>query len=185
MSELTEGRLSIGDRAAPSSITSATSFRPTLSPTLHMHREGIDPLAVRRDFPILEETINGRPLVWLDNAATTQKPRAVIDRLVRYYLHENSNAHRSAYTLATRASEAYESARETTARFLNAAAAEDIVFVRGATEGIKLVAHSWGRRFIAPDDEIVITCLEHHGNIVPWHAVRRTWRHAARGTSRR
>ena len=123
---------------------------------------------IRRDFPILRERVNGRPLVWLDNAATTQKPQSVIDRLSYFYAHENSNVHRAAHELAARATDAYESAREKVRRFLNAPAARDIVFVRGATEGINLVAQSWGRQNIHKDDEIVITWLEHHANIVPW-----------------
>ena len=112
--------------------------------------------------------MNGRPLVWLDNAATTQKPQSVIDRLAYFYAHENSNVHRAAHELAARATDAYESAREKVRRFLNAPAAREIVFVRGATEGINLVAQSWGRQNVGKDDEIVITWLEHHANIVPW-----------------
>jgi cysteine desulfurase/selenocysteine lyase len=127
-----------------------------------------DPYLVRRDFPILDEHIHGKRLVWLDNAATTQKPRAVIDRLSYFYEHENSNVHRAAHTLAARATDAYEGARATVARFLGAPSAKDIVFVRGATEGINLVAQSWGRRNVGDGDEIVITWLEHHANIVPW-----------------
>ncbi|KAA5612795.1 SufS family cysteine desulfurase [Rhodovastum atsumiense] len=129
---------------------------------------GFDPHSRRGDFPILAERVNGRRLVWLDNGATTQKPRAVIERLVRFYEHENSNIHRAAHELAARATDAYEGAREVTRRFLNASAPEEIVFVRGTTEGINLVAQSWGRRFIGAGDEIVITWLEHHANIVPW-----------------
>jgi cysteine desulfurase/selenocysteine lyase len=124
--------------------------------------------AVRRDFPILQEKINGRQLVWLDNAATTHKPQSVIDRLSYFYAHENSNIHRAAHTLAARATDAYEAAREKVRRFLNAASSREIIFVRGATEGINLVAQSWGRRNIQKDDEIVITWLEHHANVVPW-----------------
>jgi cysteine desulfurase/selenocysteine lyase len=127
-----------------------------------------DPRTVRRDFPILQERVHGRPLIWLDNAATTQKPNAVIDRLAYFYQHENSNIHRAAHELAARATDAYESAREKVRRFLNAPSAREIIFVRGTTEGINLVAQSWGRRYVGPDDEIVITWLEHHANIVPW-----------------
>ncbi len=129
---------------------------------------GFDAYALKREFPILEERVHGRPLVWLDNAATTQKPRAVIDRIRYFYEHENSNVHRAAHTLAARATEAYEKARESVRRFLHAPSGNDIVFVRGATEGINLVAQAWGRRFIGAGDEIVITHLEHHANIVPW-----------------
>ena len=127
-----------------------------------------DPHAVRRDFPILEERVHGKRLVWLDNAATTQKPRSVIDRLTYYYEHENSNVHRAAHALAARATDAFESARETTRRFLGAASTSEIIFVRGATEGINLIAKSWGKRTIERGDEIVLTHLEHHANIVPW-----------------
>ncbi|MGB6432053.1 MAG: family 2A encapsulin nanocompartment cargo protein cysteine desulfurase [Candidatus Acidiferrales bacterium] len=123
---------------------------------------------IRRDFPILNERVNGHPLVWLDNAATTQKPQAVIDRLNYFYTHENSNVHRAAHELAARATDAYEGARAKVRRFLNAGNVREIIFVRGATEGINLVAQSWGRQNIQKDDEIVITWLEHHANIVPW-----------------
>jgi cysteine desulfurase/selenocysteine lyase len=124
--------------------------------------------AIRRDFPILNERVNGRPLVWLDNAATTQKPQAVIDRLVHFYSHENSNIHRAAHELAARATDAYEGARATVQRFLGASSPEEIVFVRGATEAVNLVAQSWGRQNILSGDEIIISHLEHHANIVPW-----------------
>lgn len=124
--------------------------------------------AIRRDFPILAERVNGKPLVWFDNAATTQKPRAVIDRLTHFYEHENSNIHRAAHTLAARATDAYEAARKTVARFIGASSEEEIVFVRGATEAINLVAQSWGRANIGEGDEIVVSHLEHHANIVPW-----------------
>ncbi|SNR92536.1 cysteine desulfurase / selenocysteine lyase [Methylobacillus rhizosphaerae] len=123
---------------------------------------------VRKDFPILRELVNGRPLIWLDNAATTQKPQAVIDRLSYFYQHENSNIHRAAHELAVRATDAYEGARETVRRFINAPAVENIVFVRGTTEAINLVAKTWGRKHLGEGDEIIITNLEHHANIVPW-----------------
>ena len=123
---------------------------------------------IRRDFPILSERVNGRPLIWLDNAATTQKPQAVIDRLKYFYEHENSNIHRAAHQLAARATDAYEGARERVRAFLNASSVNEVVFVRGATEAINLVAQSWGRQHVGKDDEIVITWLEHHANIVPW-----------------
>ena len=140
--------------------------RPESIPTLGV--APFDPRARRRDFPILEEKVHGRPLIWLDNAATTQKPRAVIERLTEFYERENSNIHRAAHALAARSTDAYEAAREKVRRFLGAASTEEIVFVRGATEGINLVAQSWGRRNVGPGDEIVITWLEHHANIVPW-----------------
>ena len=123
---------------------------------------------LRRDFPILKERVNGYPLAWLDNAATTQKPQVVIDRVSYFYEHENSNVHRAAHELAARATDAYEKARDTVAHFLNAPSAQDIVFVRGTTEAVNLVAQSWGRQYIVAGDEIVITWLEHHANIVPW-----------------
>ena len=141
---------------------------PTAKLTLPFETRLFDPYTVKRDFPILQERIHGRPLVWLDNAATTQKPQAVIDRLSHFYQHENSNIHRAAHTLAARATDAYEGARETVRRFLKAPSAKNIVFARGTTEAINLVAQSWGRRHVGAGDEIVISWLEHHANIVPW-----------------
>ncbi|HBF24492.1 MAG TPA: aminotransferase [Nitrosomonas sp.] len=124
--------------------------------------------AIRRDFPILQEHVNGHSLVWLDNAATTQKPQAVIDRLTYFYTHENSNIHRAAHELAARATDAYEESRNKVRQFLNAASTDEIIFLRGTTEAINLVAQSWGRQHISAGDEIIITWLEHHANIVPW-----------------
>jgi len=135
---------------------------------LGLSSQSFDVEAIRRDFPILQEVVNGHRLAWLDNGATTQKPQPVIDRISYFYEHENSNVHRAAHELAARATDAYESAREKTRRFLNAGATREIVFVRGATEAINLIAQSWGRQNIQKDDEIVITWLEHHANIVPW-----------------
>ncbi|MFM7076153.1 MAG: SufS family cysteine desulfurase, partial [Planctomycetaceae bacterium] len=130
----------------------------------------LDVAAIRADFPILGQAVNGHPLAWLDNAATTQKPRAVIDALARFYEHDNSNIHRGAHTLAARATDAYEHARRTVADFLGAASADEIIFVRGCTEGINLCAN-----VLAPTltrgDEIILTELEHHANIVPWQMV--------------
>ncbi len=123
---------------------------------------------VRRDFPIFRERVNGRPLIWLDNAATTQKPQSVIDRISYFYEHENSNIHRAAHELAARATDAYEGAREISRGFLNARSVNEIVFVRGTTEAINLVAKSWGRANIGKGDEIIVSHLEHHANIVPW-----------------
>jgi cysteine desulfurase/selenocysteine lyase len=137
-------------------------------PSLALSSQPFDVVAIRRDFPILEERVHGKPLIWLDNAATTQKPASVIERLSHFYSHENSNIHRAAHELAARATDAYEAAREKVRRFLNASSTKEILFVRGATEGINLVAQSWGRQNIRKDDEIVITWLEHHANIVPW-----------------
>jgi cysteine desulfurase/selenocysteine lyase len=123
---------------------------------------------VRRDFPILHQHVNGRPLVWLDNAATTQKPQMVIDRISHYYSHDNSNIHRAAHELAARSTDAYEGAREKVMKFLNAGSTNEIVFVRGATEAINLVAKSWGYQYLQRGDEIIVSHLEHHANIVPW-----------------
>ncbi len=138
------------------------------APSLGSAHPPFDVHVVRRDFPILKERVNGYPLAWLDNAATTQKPQVVIDRVSYFYEHENSNIHRAAHELAARATDAYEKARDTVAHFLNAPSAQDIIFVRGTTEGINLVAQSWGRQNLVAGDEIVITWLEHHANIVPW-----------------
>lgn len=124
--------------------------------------------AVRRDFPILSETVNGQPLVWLDNAATTQKPQSVIDRIAHFYTHENSNIHRAAHELAARSTDAYEGARREVQRFINAPSIDEIVFTRGTTESINLVAATYGLKHVGEGDEIVITHLEHHANIVPW-----------------
>jgi len=143
-------------------------IEPDVPRDLNLSSYPFDAEAIKRDFPILRERVNGRPLVWLDNAATTQKPQSVIDRLKYFYEHENSNVHRAAHELAARATDAYEAAREKVRRFVNASSTREIIFVRGATEGINLLAQSWGRRNIQKDDEIVITWLEHHANIVPW-----------------
>src|SRR5919108_4313494 len=123
---------------------------------------------VRHDFPILAAKVHGRPLVYLDNGATSQKPQVVIDVLNRYYLAENSNIHRGVHYLSERATAAYEAAREKIRRFINARREQEIVFVRGTTEAINLVAQSYGRRFLKEGDEIIISAMEHHSNIVPW-----------------
>jgi cysteine desulfurase / selenocysteine lyase len=141
---------------------------PAVLPGLNISSGPFDVQAIRRDFPILQERVHGKPLIWLDNAATTQKPQSVIDRLSNFYTHENSNIHRAAHELAARATDAYEAAREKVRRFVNASTVREIIFVRGTTEAINLVAQSWGRQNIQKDDEIVITWLEHHANIVPW-----------------
>src|SRR5262249_37493633 len=122
---------------------------------------------VREDFPVLQRRVHGRPLVYLDNAATSQKPRAVIDAEARYYTEHNANIHRGLHAFSQEATEAYEATRERVRRFVNAAQREEIVFVRGTTEGINLVASSWGQRLRA-GDEILISAMEHHSNIVPW-----------------
>ncbi len=132
-------------------------------------RAVFDPYSVRKDFPILDEKVHGgKRLVWLDNAATTQKPRQVIERIAYFYEHENSNVHRAAHTLAARSTDAFERARESARRFLNAPSSKEIVWVRGATEGINLIAKTWGKKHIGKGDEIIVTHLEHHANIVPW-----------------
>jgi cysteine desulfurase / selenocysteine lyase len=141
---------------------------PEPVPRLPDEHEVFDVDAVRADFPILKETVNGKPLIWFDNAATTQKPQAVIDRLSYFYTHENSNIHRAAHELAARATDAYEEARSTVRRFIGASKDEEVVFVRGTTEAINLVAYAWGGKYLSPGDEIVVTHLEHHANIVPW-----------------
>lgn len=129
---------------------------------------GFDVQAVRRDFPILTERIHGKPLVWLDNAATTHKPRQVIERIAHFYAHENSNIHRAAHTLAARATDAYEHAREVVRRFIHAPDVNEVIFVRGTTEAINLVAKAWGGQNVGEGDEIIVSHLEHHANIVPW-----------------
>jgi cysteine desulfurase/selenocysteine lyase len=124
--------------------------------------------AIREDFPILQRSAHGRPLVYLDNAATTQKPRAVVDRMTRFYFEENANVHRGVHLLSERATDAYENARKVVSRFLHAADSKEIVFVRGTTEAINLVAQTYGRTHVGPGDDVVITAMEHHSNIVPW-----------------
>lgn len=128
----------------------------------------LDVARVRAEFPILATRVHGKPLVYLDNAATTQKPRAVLDAILDYYATENANIHRGVHYLSEQATEAYEGAREKIARFLNAGSPREIIFVRGATEGINLVAQSFGRSAMRPGDEVLITGMEHHSNIVPW-----------------
>ena len=133
----------------------------------------LDGEAIRRDFPALQQEVHGKRLVWLDNAATTQKPQSVIDALSHFYEHDNSNVHRAAHTLAARATDAYEGARQTVQRFLGARSSKEIIFVRGATEAINLVAQTFGRQHVGRDDEILLTTLEHHANIVPWQMLAR------------
>jgi len=124
--------------------------------------------ALRADFPILDQQVHGHPLVYFDNAATSQKPRAVIDALVRYYERDNANVHRGIHELSNRSTNAFEAARERTRKFLNARSTEEIIFTRGTTEGINLVANAWGGKFIKAGDVILLTEMEHHSNIVPW-----------------
>lgn len=142
-----------------------------------MREYGVHPLTdpslpnwagIRSDFPILQQEVNGHPLVYFDNAASSQKPRAVIDALRNYYEHDNANVHRGLHELSNRATEAYESARVKVARYLGAASAEEIVFTRGTTEGINLVAQAWGGKYVREGDVILLTEMEHHSNLVPW-----------------
>ncbi|HXY57217.1 MAG TPA: family 2A encapsulin nanocompartment cargo protein cysteine desulfurase [Methylocystis sp.] len=154
--------------AQPKEPAPAPGYEPQLAAATPQTRQAFDPYRVKRDFPILQQQVHGKPLVWLDNAATTQKPQSVIDRLTHFYEYENSNIHRAAHALAARSTDAYEAAREKVRRFLKAPNVKDIIFVRGATEGINLVAQAWGRRNVQQGDEIVISWLEHHANIVPW-----------------
>ncbi len=128
----------------------------------------IDVQRVRDDFPILKRSVHGRPLVYLDNAATTQKPRAVIDALVHYYENYNANIHRGLHALSEEATARYEGVRQKVARFIGAPSPEGIVFTRNTTESLNLVAHAWGRKNLRPGDEIVLTVMEHHSNLVPW-----------------
>ena len=136
----------------------------TATPALDVER-------LRRDFPILSQRVRGKPLVYLDNAATSQKPRPVIDAVSRFYASENANIHRGVHYLSEQATQAYDAVRERVARFINAAAPGEIVFTRGTTEGINLVAQAWARNTLRPGDEILVTGMEHHSNIVPWHLV--------------
>ncbi len=143
-----------------------------------MHAISNDPinwLALRQDFPILSERVHGQPLIYFDNAATTQKPRAVLEALRRYYEHDNANVHRGLHELSSRATDAYENARQRVAAYLGAASADEIVFTRGTTESINLVAQAWGGKFVHEGDVILLTEMEHHSNLVPWqHLAART-----------
>ncbi|MEV5946418.1 cysteine desulfurase [Streptomyces sp. NPDC051993] len=132
---------------------------------------GFSPESARKDFPILHRTVNGHPLVWLDNAATTQKPRQVIEAVAGYYGAANSNIHRGAHTMAREATEMYEAGRAAVADFLGAPSPESIMFVRGTTEAVNLVAQSWGRANLGPGDDILVPVLEHHSDIVPWQLI--------------
>lgn len=128
----------------------------------------LDPASIRQDFPILHQKVHGKPLVYLDNGATTQKPLCVIDAMARYYNRDNSNVHRGIHTLSNRATEAFENARDITAKFLNAPSRDEIVFTKGTTEAINLVARTWGEENIGKGDVILLTEMEHHSNLVPW-----------------
>ena len=141
---------------------------PTATPTASVKRPGFDVSRIREDFPALHQTVHGKPLVYLDNAATSQKPTAVIEAIRSYYSAENSNIHRGVHYLSQEATLAYEGVRSKIQKFIGAAAPEEIIFVRGTTEAVNLVASSYGRRHVRRGDEIVISTLEHHSNIVPW-----------------
>ncbi|WP_267245048.1 SufS family cysteine desulfurase [Streptomyces sp. PR69] len=168
--------------ALPSAVTEATAAAPPeataprpspsapSSPSAS-NATGFSPEKAREDVPILHRTVNGRPLVWLDNAATTQKPRQVIEALAVYYATANSNIHRGAHTLAREATEAYEGGRAAIASFLGAQSPDSVVFTRGTTEAVNLVAQSWGRANLGPGDEILVPELEHHSDIVPWQRI--------------
>jgi len=138
------------------------------APAWAARESALDAARIRKDFPILAQRVHGKRLVYLDNAATTQKPRAVIDAVSRYYEMDNANVHRGLHRLSERATEAYEGSREKVRRFINAAELREIIFVRGSTEGINLVAQTYGRANLRSGDEILISAMEHHSNIVPW-----------------
>jgi cysteine desulfurase/selenocysteine lyase len=131
----------------------------------------LDILSIRNQFPILHQEVNGKPLIYFDNAATTQKPQSVIDALVKYYSNDNANIHRAAHTLAARSTDMFEDTRKTIQAFINAKEAEACIFTKGVTESINLVAQTWGRKFLNAGDEVIITTMEHHSNIVPWQMI--------------
>ncbi len=133
--------------------------------------KSFDVAKIREDFPILKTVVHGKPLIYFDNAATSQKPQQVIDRIIRYYEHENANIHRAIYHLSELATAGYEGARDTIQKHLNAAKREEIIYLRGATEGINLVASSWGRKNLQAGDEVIVSGMEHHANIVPWQMI--------------
>ena len=175
-SALPLGRISLDDDAArdveptssSASAPSAAEFSPTVVPAVPVKEDIFDAERIREDFPILREQVHGHRIAWLDNGATTQKPQSVIDRISYFYEHENSNVHRTAHTLAGRATDAYEGAREKIRRFLNASSTDEIIYVRGATEGMNLLANTFGEQNVGEGDEVLISWLEHHANIVPW-----------------
>lgn len=146
----------------------AAANRDTTAATGPTPAGGVDWQRLREDFPILHQTVHGKPLIYFDNAATSQKPRVVIETLRRYYERDNANVHRGIHELSNRATQAYEAARTRVARFLNARSPDEIVFTRGTTEGINLVAQAWGLQNLRPGDVILLTELEHHSNLVPW-----------------
>lgn len=160
----------------PSDLPGQPSAPPSQPSGLPGQPTAFSPEFARRDFPILHRTVNGHPLVWLDNGATTQKPRQVIETLAAFYGSANSNIHRGAHTMAREATEAYEAGRGAVAQFLGAPSPDTVVFVRGTTEAINLVAQTWGRANLGPGDDILVPVLEHHSNIVPWQLIAKETR---------
>ncbi len=156
-----------GAASLEGSVPAASASLPHRSPAQGVPAP-LDVNRIRQDFPILRQRVHGKPLVYLDNAATSQKPQSVIDAVSRFYSSENANIHRGVHYLSERATVAYDAVREQVARFLNARSSREIIFTRGTTEGINLVAQSYGRTHLKPGDDIVITAMEHHSNIVPW-----------------
>lgn len=136
-----------------------------------LETQKLDIQKIREEFPILHQQVNGKPLVYFDNAATNQKPQRVIDALVHYYQHDNANIHRGVHTLAERATAAYENTRKSVQKFINANEVEEVIFTKGTSESINLVASSWGRKFLNEGDEVLISAMEHHSNIVPWQMI--------------
>lgn len=183
LSELKEGfdRLIAGGDPFPSvdakSWTNNDGFGIGIPETeavkqLNYEETDIIPLeSARKDFPVLNQKVNGKDLIWFDNGATTQKPRQVIQAIADFYSSYNSNIHRGAHTLAARATDAYEEARQKVKRFINASSTEEIIFVRGTTEGINLIAQTFGRKFLGVGDEVIVSTLDHHANIVPWQQI--------------
>src|SRR6266571_4600289 len=152
-------------------VSECTGARRRVGADYGVHRIATAPIdwkTIREDFPILREQAHGHRLIYFDNAATSQKPRAVLDALHRYYEHENANVHRGLHVLSSRATEAYEKSRQRVAEYIGAASADEIVFTRGTTESINLVAQAWGGKFIRERDVILLTEMEHHSNLVPW-----------------
>jgi cysteine desulfurase/selenocysteine lyase len=165
-------KTSVPDKVAPPSQLPPLSVSPRVTSSVYGSPSG-GLSGIREQFPILNQQVNGHPLVWFDNAATTQKPRAVIDAVSQFYERDNSNIHRGAHTLAARATDAYEAARDKVRSYIGAGSSSEVVFVRGTTEGINLVAQTWGRSNLKRGDEILLTVLEHHANIVPWQLIAR------------
>jgi cysteine desulfurase/selenocysteine lyase len=158
-------------RGSAATVEKIASAEAVASPLSRLPAAPLDVDRIREDFPILRQSIRGKPLVYLDNAATSQKPQTVIDAVTRFYTAENANIHRGVHYLSERATVAYDEIREKVARFINARTSREVIFTRGTTDGINLVAQSYGRTFLGPGDEVLITGMEHHSNIVPWQLV--------------